>query len=227
MSPCLPYLSLIHAPSLEELSLTDCELNDEDLEEISRTIIVNFHNLIELDLSRNDIQHISDFAKGCLPRDKLRVLILDDNPIVAPTAPDKPKKESIATSSLSSSSSSLGKIKELVQFFPYLGYLGQGWGNDSKSTSNSEKLEVLQILQENRIRSRRAMFQSRILDHPCIVTSLWPLMLENAPRCFFVFTWDVNRKYSDTCSITQAQDMMERDAIFILLRDRGAGEIFR
>jgi Leucine rich repeat len=223
MARCVQHLSRIRAPSLEELSLVDCGLDDEDLDEIGRTMIVNCRNLIEVDLSRNEIKHFSDEVMACLPRATLRVLILDGNPMVTSTSSSK-----TGGSTMTTAPSFLGRARELAQFFPNLGYLGQDWdGADGAGHSAVITLEVQRILRENRMRSRRAMFQSRVLDRPRIAVSLWPLMLERALRCFFVSTWDVNKRYSATCSIAEAHDMMERDAIYALLRDRGVGEMFQ
>jgi hypothetical protein len=140
-------------------------------------------------------------------------------------------------------------IRDLLVTFPYLGFLGDDFESRyTKSSSCTPELarELRQMMRANRNRSRMLAFQARVVDGKHrLASGLWPQMLQQSLHAFPVSsTWEKynhddhrhhhhdrdrgRRKSMNTLSMFQnPQELDQRDAIYLMLRGRGALELFR
>jgi hypothetical protein len=256
-------LSRIEAPSLEEWCLVGCGVNDDELVAISQKIISKYKNtLLHIDLSSNKIRIITPETIQQYFPPKLRIHILDGNPIVCNN-----------NTKIETSSNNTTAIKTIIQNCPYLGYLGDDITNyTQKCFTKHERDEICNLMKDNRLRCRLLSFRSRLFvrstrdqdDRACLtipqnqgrlfVLGLWPIILQNSLRAFMVSTWDHHRDddkkkhdndddnnnnnnenqkdmkhYSKIFSIFNENtgELEQCDAIFLMLRERAAVEIFR
>jgi hypothetical protein len=136
-------------------------------------------------------------------------------------------------------------IRNLLVTFPYLGFLGDDFEAQYIRRSfctPGQAIELQQMMRDNRNRSRMLEFHARVMDGKhSFAPGLWPRMLEQSLHAFQVSsTWDKHsnddddggdkgrRNSMNKFSVFQnPQELDQRDAIFLMLRERGALEIFR
>ena len=259
-------LSRIEAPALEEWCLVGCGVNDDELVSICRNIISKYTNtLLHIDLSSNKIRNISPGTIQQYFPPKLRILILDGNPIVVCSCnnnSNNTNNNNNNNTKFEISSNNTAAIKSILQNCPYLGYLGDDLTNYmQKCCTQKENNFINTLMKENRIRCRVLEFHSRLFlqqqrlernqnQRHLFVLGLWPIMIQNALRAFMASTWDhhddddddeknnnnnnnENQKhmkhYSKIFSIfnENSGELGQADAIFLMLRERAAVEIFR
>jgi hypothetical protein len=203
------------------LSGANCELGDTEFAALCTKIFPQCPQLREVDLSHGNIQNLNvivgdvitaergkvtmpgELVTSSLPRNTLRVLKLSGNPALSMQDGTPEEKEA-----------NIRALWSFVAAFPYLGYVGTfnmlflgRLGEDYGRLG--EYYRIIHHLALNRARSRVLMGQR-------VPRSLWPYILQKAQRAFDDYPGYViapNRKEMP-------------DAIFHLLRERGAQDIF-
>ncbi|KAG7348834.1 hypothetical protein IV203_011431 [Nitzschia inconspicua] len=199
------------------LTKTGSELGDEEFVSLCKNIFQKCPRIQEIDLSDGNICHLNiescnqtdkitipgDLVVSCLPSRSLRVLDLSRN--TALSLPDGTPAEKDAN---------IRALWYWAAKFPYLGYLGKfnmlflgRLGEDYGRLG--EYYRIIHHLALNRARSRILMEQR-------VSLGLWANILERSQRAFDDYPGyliSYNRK-------------QEPDAIFHLLKERGAKEIF-
>jgi hypothetical protein len=196
------------------LSKLQTELGDAEYTTLCRNVLTKCPKLEKLDLSNGNIRHLdgalAQEAAGDLiisslaaARDSLRVLDLNNNPALR-----------LPESNLEEKEFNIQAMFHWVARFSYLGYLGKF--NElflGRLGENYNRLGDYYCLVHHLALNRA---QSRILMGQLVPRGLWANVLEKAQRAFDDYPGHVvarNRKEAG-------------DAIFHLLRERGAKDIF-
>jgi hypothetical protein len=161
-------LANINAPHLEEWSLVGCGVNDQEFEAIAKNILAKYQSiLLHFDLSHNQLHSITAHARQYF-HPKLRILILDGNPMISSFDDQKgalfalPECQSPAEITIRVVKDA---VKDLLQCFPYLGYLGKDFdARCAKNAHNRSLVGLQKMMRDNRHRSRLEQFRGRIMN---------------------------------------------------------------
>ena len=175
-------------PSLKDLSCNgDVLLENNEFENLLKSICSSSPNITKINLSSCGVTEISSTALSYIPR-KLSILDLSSNPIF----------ETV---------SGRDSLSKLLQQSEGLGSIGSS-PNSGHNDPATGCTELGYMMSFNRARSKVLLDQE-------FCTSLWPLILKNAPKAF-------KKNSGDNFFFIKEK----ADAIYQLLRERGVKEIF-
>tara|TARA_B110001450_G_C17489614_1_gene427752 strand:- start:129 stop:788 length:660 start_codon:yes stop_codon:yes gene_type:complete len=175
-------------PSLKDLSCNgDVLLENNEFENLLKSICSSSPNITKINLSSCGVTEISSTALSYIPR-KLSILDLSSNPIF----------ETV---------SGRDSLSKLLQQSEGLGSIGSS-PNSGHNDPATGCTELGYMMSFNRARSKVLLDQE-------FCTSLWPLILKNAPKAF-------EKNSGDNFFFIKEK----ADAIYQLLRERGVKEIF-
>jgi len=211
----------LSALQMFRLSQAGNELGDAEFKTLCTQIFKHCPKIQEVDLSDGNICHLTGtlttcganddmFVLSCLPTDTLRVLELSRNPALCPNN----GQASAPTISAATSDRNIQALWYLVARFPLLGFLGRfNILFLGRLGENYERLQeyyrLIHHLGLNRARSR-------VLKGQRVPRGMWASILFKAQRAF-----------DDYPNHILARNRKELgDAMYNLLRERGADDIF-